>query len=202
MLAGVCSAQVARVAAGEDARDVVDSLRPVTRSLWQGLGEADRRWFLRELRRVWEVHRHRMAPEVGRTLDALLAAGRLRRATASVAAIEPSGARVRVTLRDTNGSRELVVDRVVNCSGPVDDVRRAGIPLLDRLLADGVVRPDPLGLGLDVTPAGRASERIHVIGALSKGALYESIAIPELCDQADALAAELVTASGSCWPAA
>jgi uncharacterized NAD(P)/FAD-binding protein YdhS len=198
-LRDVVARVLARVAAGEDARDVVDSLRPVTQSLWQRLDEADRRWFLRDLRRVWEVHRHRMAPEVGRTLDALLAAGRLRRATASVAAIEPSGARVRVTLRDTDGSREVVVDRVVNCTGPIDDVRRAGIPLLDRLLADGVVSPDPLDLGLDVTPAGRASERIHVIGALRKGALYESIAIPELCEQAEALAAELVTAFGSRW---
>ena len=194
-LRDVVARVLARVAAGEDARDVVDSLRSVTQSLWQGLGEADRRWFLRELRRVWEVHRHRMAPEVGRTLEALLAAGRLQCATASVAAIEPSGARVRVTLRDRDGSREVIVDRVVNCSGPVDDVLRAGVPLLDRLLADGVVRPDPLGLGLEVTPAGRASDRIHVIGALRKGALYESIAIPELCDQAEALAAEIVSPS-------
>jgi uncharacterized NAD(P)/FAD-binding protein YdhS len=41
---------------------VVDGVRSMVNSLWNGLSLEDRRRFLRHLGRYWEVHRHRMAP--------------------------------------------------------------------------------------------------------------------------------------------
>ena len=51
-------------ASGDDWRSVVDGLRPVTQALWRSLPASERRQFLRRTARLWEVHRHRMAPAV------------------------------------------------------------------------------------------------------------------------------------------
>ena len=51
-------------------------------------------------------------------------------------------------------AQELTVQRVIDCRGQGGDVARQGGPLLRQLLADGLARPDPFGLGLDTTPQG------------------------------------------------
>jgi uncharacterized NAD(P)/FAD-binding protein YdhS len=62
---------------GFDWRDVLDALRPHTQELWQRLPQAERRRFLRHVRAYWEVHRHRMAPEIAARMDDLRRSGRL-----------------------------------------------------------------------------------------------------------------------------
>src|SRR3546814_5960320 len=56
---------------------VIDALRPVTQSLWQGLPVAEKRRFLRHLRSWWDVHRHRMAPEVAAVVQNAMDRGQL-----------------------------------------------------------------------------------------------------------------------------
>ena len=46
-------------------RNAVDSLRPHSHALWQSLSLDHQRRFLRHARPWWDVHRHRIAPEVG-----------------------------------------------------------------------------------------------------------------------------------------
>jgi uncharacterized NAD(P)/FAD-binding protein YdhS len=66
------------------------------------------------------------------------------------------------------------------------------------MLATGSIRSDPLGLGLDCDTLGRPIARdgrvwreVSVIGALRRGQLWESTAIPELRAQASTIAARL-----------
>ena len=56
---------------------MLDALRPNLRRLWRRLPYAQRRRFLRHLRPYWDIHRHRMAPEVASLLDKLQLEGRL-----------------------------------------------------------------------------------------------------------------------------
>ena len=49
---------------GLEWRSVVDSLRPRTGSIWSSWPDRERRRFMRHARPYWEIHRHRMAPEV------------------------------------------------------------------------------------------------------------------------------------------
>ena len=58
-------------------RAAVDSLRPHSQRLWQGLPPAEQRRFLRHARPWWDVHRHRIAPEVAQRLHEMVAEGRL-----------------------------------------------------------------------------------------------------------------------------
>src|SRR5688500_11653262 len=57
-------------------RAAVDSLRPHSQALWQGLGLAEQQRFLRHARPWWDVHRHRIAPEVARQIVELVEIGR------------------------------------------------------------------------------------------------------------------------------
>ena len=58
-------------------RAAVDSLRPYSHPLWQSLDAGQQRRFLRHARPWWDVHRHRIAPEVARTVAGLVGDGRL-----------------------------------------------------------------------------------------------------------------------------
>jgi uncharacterized NAD(P)/FAD-binding protein YdhS len=194
--------QICRVAKqGDDWRDVIDSMRPVSPQLWRSLRIEDKRRFLTEFQRLWDVHRFRMAPDVADRFEALEASGRLVAEANAIVSVEPHGERARVFLR-TPGSHDLdtvEVDRVINCSGAGTDLRREAPPVLAGLLAAGRARADELGLGLDVAESGalldaegRESERIFVVGSLRKGVEWEAIGITEIRDHSGAIARQIV----------
>jgi uncharacterized NAD(P)/FAD-binding protein YdhS len=196
--------QICRVSQqGDDWRDVIDSMRPVTPQLWKCLETAEKQRFLTEFQRLWDVHRFRMAPEVADRFDDLEASGRLVTEANAIVSLEPHGDRVRVFLR-TPGSHDLdtvEVDRVINCSGAGCDLRRQAPPVLAGLLAAGRARPDELGLGLDVDEdgalldaEGTASKRLFAIGSLRKGVEWEAIGITEIRDHSGAMARQVVAA--------
>jgi uncharacterized NAD(P)/FAD-binding protein YdhS len=201
-MVGAFFAQVCRVAQqGDDWRDVIDSMRPVTPALWKSLQIAEKRRFLTEFQRLWDVHRFRMAPEVADRFEALQAAGRIVTESNSIVSLEPHGDRVRVFLRTPGATDldEVEVDRVINCSGAGTDLHHQAPPLLAGLLAAGAARPDELGLGLDVSDDGALlgadgapSERIFAVGALRKGVEWEAIGITEIRDHSGAIARRIV----------
>lgn len=184
---------------GGDWRQVIDSMRPVTNQIWHRLGEADQGRFVRLLSRRWDVHRHRMAPEVGAKLEMLRKSGRLRLGQGSIEGMELRGERVAVAIKhEDDSSEELIVDRVVNCTGPALDLRATREPLLETLFDSGALRPGPLRLGLDhdmrgalLDGEGQASRVLHTLGPMRKGRLWETTAIPEIRNQAFELADEL-----------
>lgn len=186
----------AGTAATGDWRAGFDSLRAVTAQLWQRLSVADRTLFLRTDARTWDVHRHRMAPQVSEELDRLQADGRLSVIPGEVADVQAQEGDLMVTLTD---GRELQVGWVVNCTGPLTDPAQRGDPLLDFLLATGDARVDPLRLGLDADPDGRVitaagvpSPWLWAVGSARRGRLWESTAIPEIRRQAVAIAQSLL----------
>ena len=183
-------------ATGEDWRAAIDGVRPVTAELWRRMPLEERATFLTGPARRWEVVRHRMAPEVARCLDSWRETQRFEPQVGEVVAAVADTNRVRLTLRRGDGGLEGVeAAAVVNCTGPTCDIN--GYALGRRLHERGLVQPDPLGLGVAVGPEGSAIDGegrpdpvLRVVGALRRGALYESTAIPEIRGQA----AEVATA--------
>ena len=183
-----------------DWQDTVDALRPHIPGLWQQLSAADRRLFLRHLARYWEVHRHRLPPETARRATALASAGRLtvHRGQVTAAGDQHDGVRVRV---DHGGSStDLATGWLINCTGPATDITTTADPLRRYLLDCGLARPDPLRLGLDTDArgalrdaGGRPASDIVALGPPLRGRWYETTAIPEIRDQAAALARHLLT---------
>jgi uncharacterized NAD(P)/FAD-binding protein YdhS len=177
-----------------DWRAVVDSLRPHTQRIWRGWTPAQRGSFLRHARTLWDVHRHRCAPEVAAQLDALLAAGTLTVHRGRVRAMEDVAGGIRVTF----DGGELVVARAINCTGPASNYAAIDLPLVAQLRRAGWLVPDPLRLGVETDEHGRLLGAdgapvagLFTIGPLMRPALWESTAIPEIRAQAAALAALL-----------
>jgi uncharacterized NAD(P)/FAD-binding protein YdhS len=176
-----------------DWRDVVNRLRPTTQQIWQSLPAREKLRFQRRLARFWEVHRHRMAPEVAARIAELERDGRLRFVAGRLSSAARRGDRIAVVADLRGGHRiELETDAVVNCTGTQAGIRQHA--LLARLEAAGLCAPGPLGLGVATDGSGRVLDRsgratgIYTLGPLRRGELWETIAIPEIRAQACALA--------------
>jgi len=177
--------------AGVDWRAVIDSMRPVTASIWGRLPLRERRRFLRHGRRLWDVHRHRMAPPHAGQVGQMLADGTLRVITGYIQAMEPVPDGIRVHYRVRKGTKAtLDVQRVIRASG-LDSIARTRDPLMQRLLDRGLVRMDSQGLGLDVTDGlnvvrgdGAVAERIWALGPVVRGVFWECVAVPDIRVQA------------------
>ncbi len=186
---------------GEGWRSSVDALRPATQELWLSLSAAERQRFLRHPRAYWEVHRHRVAPEIDAMVKVELQSGNLVRHAARIVSIasDPAGLRVAITPRGASTAQSLVVQRVINCTGPNTGIEMCQSPLTQALLRAGVCRPDEVGIGLScdadgavIDATGRVSNRLFTLGPLRKGELWESTAVPELRVQAERLARRLM----------
>lgn len=186
---------------GSDWRAVIDSLRPFTQEIWRSLAQPEQRRFLRHLRPYWDVHRHRIAPEIGAMLAAELMSGHIQIHAGRITAYAEDHGGVDVTFGDRKTGKlvQLRVGRVVNCTGPEGDFRNVDNALLAYLLRRKMVRPDTLFLGLDVSPDGavmdangEASEFLFTVGPIRKGNLWESIAVPEIRVQAAEMATLLL----------
>jgi len=183
---------------GGDWRIAFDALRPVTQRIWSRLSQEERLRFLRHLRAHWEVHRHRMAPAVGAAIAGLRTRDRLHVHAGRMQAFAVDGGAA-VALyrpRGEHRTRELRVARVINCTGPAARLRDVRNDLVESLLAQGLARPDALGMGFatdrDGALLGAARGLLFTLGTLRRGELWESTAIPELRSQASALAQRLV----------
>jgi uncharacterized NAD(P)/FAD-binding protein YdhS len=185
---------------GIDWRAIIDALRPHNQRIWQSLPLPERRRFMRHLRTLWESHRHRAAPDVLSVKDAMIARSRLllhRGHVRSIVDINP-GLEVTFYNRAAMRERTLRVAYAVNCTGPECNYQKLKSPLVINLLARGLIRPDPLFIGIDTVPGGAVidyldapSANIFTLGSTEKGRLFETTAVPELRVQARDLAVRL-----------
>ena len=182
--------------------DVVDGMRPYIPGLWQRLPDEDKDLFLSRYARYWEVHRHRVPPASARRVAELRRAGRLRLLRGRVSSVRDIRGSV-VARLDADGARtEIRAGWLVNGIGPAADVASAADPLLRDLIACGLARPDEVRLGLDadasgaiIDASGNPSDRLFTLGPPLRGSRYETTAIPEIRDQAAAVARRLISVS-------
>jgi len=184
-------------------RAAVDELRPYTEGLWAAADLPERQRFLRHLRAWWDVHRHRVAPPVAAKIRTMLEEGRLRIVAGKLADISPHGDGARVCYRERaeDGIATLHVRRIINASGPQGDLLRTQDTLLRRLLERGLIRPDPLRIGLDVTQQsevigkdGQPQPTLLAIGPMTRGTFWEIVAVPDIRRQTWAVARKLSNA--------
>ncbi|WP_010543956.1 FAD/NAD(P)-binding protein, partial [Sphingomonas elodea] len=184
-------------------RNAVDELRPFTQPMWANASEDERARFLRHLRPWWDVHRHRLAPEVHARLQALIDHGQLTVLAAKTLAFDegPDGIAVTIRPRGQDATETVTAQRIVNCTGPLGDLARSREPLLQRLAARGVIRPDPAHIGIDVdnqgqtiAADGRANANLYALGPMTRGAFWEIVAVPDIRTQTWAVARRLSNA--------
>ena len=186
---------------GYDWRAVIDSLRPMIQKIWQKLPTEEQQRFLRHLTPYWDVHRHRIAPQVANVVTEMLDSGQLTISAGRIREYEalPDGVAVTVSQRKTQTNHILHVRRVVNCTGVAADYRRSPHPLITNLRSQRLIRPNAIGLGLDTdthgalyAAEGNVSTLFYTLGTPRKGDLWETIAVPELRGQAQELSKALL----------
>jgi uncharacterized NAD(P)/FAD-binding protein YdhS len=186
--------------AGIDWRDVVDGLRPFNQKIWQNWPSSAKRRFVEHTKAWWDIHRHRMAPEVyGRVTEAVRS-GRIRPVAGRVVAITPGEHfAVQVQSRHTQRLETFDVARVYDCTGIARDISTTSNSVVRSLVDRGLARPDPLRLGLDVTANceviasdGAVSAKILAVGPLTRGTFFEIDAIPDIRVQCARLSKRLL----------
>jgi uncharacterized NAD(P)/FAD-binding protein YdhS len=176
-------------------RAAVDSLRPHTQALWQCLDPEQQRRFLRHARAWWDVRRSRIAPEVASTIARLVSEDRLEIIAGRITSVRDTGDGLEVAVRRRGAATPGTIHcaYAFNCTGPLHAIDRTRDPLLRSLFDAGHIRPDHLNIGLDVDERSRAvgGEHIWALGPLTKGCYWEIIAVPDIREQAAAVADDI-----------
>jgi len=174
-------------------RAAVDSLRPHSHALWQSLDVNQQKQFMRHARPWWDVHRHRIAPQVAATVHGMISSGQLEIAAGRIvrATQAPDGMEVELRRRGSQESSKERFAYAFNCTGPLHAMEKTKNTLLRGLLDAGEVKPDQLDIGLTVDENSRAGNRLWALGPLSKGRYWEIIAVPDIREQAAQVAEDI-----------
>jgi uncharacterized NAD(P)/FAD-binding protein YdhS len=193
-------AEVERAAtAGIQWQAVLDAFRQHVGAIWQRSSDAERRRFLRHLRSVWLVHRHRLPPDVADGLARLQADGVLSIMAGRLQQAETTATGYRGTIRRRGGETHAFdVDWIVNCTGPEERYDRIDDPLVRQLFATGRIVGGPMGLGIDVDDngrvldsAGHAQRGLYALGPPTRGRFWEITAVPWIRANAVRIAAHI-----------
>jgi uncharacterized NAD(P)/FAD-binding protein YdhS len=186
-----------RAAIGKDpstarTQGVMDSLRQQWPHLWQSFSEAEKLRFLRHGLTYWNVHRHRIAPQVAARVRSHpkldLIRGRLKALTAD------NGGLTATIMRRGIESR-LTVGKLINCTGPNADPAKSHDRLIENIITSRIARPARVPVGLDVDDKNRVRDihgqphlSLFALGTLTRPQWWEITAIPEISRQAYAVA--------------
>ncbi len=180
-----------------DWQSLVMAVRPHVPVLWRDAPDAERARFLRHLRPVWEVSLHRASPLSAQLLERGRAEGWFQSRAARLLSLDagPGGnVTARLQWRGAAEPTSIEVAAVVNCTGSRHDWSRLSQDLPRNLLGGGLVRPGPLGMGIDADPEGAAIGRdgvpakdLSAIGPALRGSRWESSTLVELLKQANSL---------------
>lgn len=190
--------------AGGDWREVLALARAQIPGLWNALDATQRARFLRHVRSLWDVHRHRVPVGPLAAVQSLarlgvleVHAGRLEEASLRDDTVE-----VLWRPRGATRARAWLVDRVINCTGPDSRAEHHADPLVQSLLANGLIRCDSRSLGIDIAPDGRVVGRdgapvdsLYYIGPWLRARDWEATAVPELRAHAATLAQRILAES-------
>jgi uncharacterized NAD(P)/FAD-binding protein YdhS len=192
-----------RTAGGLDWQGALDAVRPHVTAIWRSWTPVQRRRFLRLLRPMWEIHRHRAPRQVLADIESQLRDGRLVLERGEVVGLVPAAeGGIEVAVRSPAGAVAVHrAARIFNCVGPAMGVRETVDPLIGSLLRAGIATTDELGMGLradeDGLLVGAVGAPIWLVGALRRGDLWESTAVPELRMQAARAAAAIAARLGA-----
>lgn len=178
---------------------LVDKLRPFTQRIWQSFSLREKRQFNRHFRTRWNVVRHRIAPEIHQQLQDALAQKRLEVIKGRLSLCEETKGAMKISLESHGVKRTIEVGAIVNCTGPKESYVPSESTLFNNLFARGAVQADEMNMGLKIAPnfevldgEGKPSDVLFALGAIMKGTLWESVAVPELRSQAFRVAENIV----------
>lgn len=183
---------------GLSAEPLIDSLRPLTQTIWKRLTVVEKQVFMARLRHLWGVARHRIPLHIHDKLQQLRIEDRLHIFSGKIIDIIDNDGKIIVFFYDKKQKRiaQLSVSRVINCTGPETDLLKLEDHYLKNALLKGTLSQDILKLGINADPdtfevlnqSAEIQSGLYAIGSNLKGVLWESTAVSELRAQAAGIA--------------
>jgi uncharacterized NAD(P)/FAD-binding protein YdhS len=187
---------------GLSAEPVIDSLRPNVQHIWQHLHLSEKKVFLSRLRHLWGVARHRIPLHVHDRIQQLRIEKKLHIIAGKINTINLSHEKAIIDFYNKKaGINEcILVDRIINCTGPNSDIGKTSSTLLKQLFEQGIISQDKLKLGLQVDinsyqlvkQDGKVNHHFYTLGNHLRGELWESTAVNELRQQAKEVAQQIL----------
>lgn len=172
---------------------IVEGVKNQAFRLWQAWTPAQRASFVRHGLRPWLHHRHRTPPPAHRLWCRLVDQGQatIERGRVHDVRATPAGIEMRI------GRGAHRADLLINATGP--SVTPEDEPLLAAGLRNGLLRRDHLGLGLAIDlssralgAGGAAVDGLWILGAWSRGTLFEVVPVPVIRRHAADIARRIV----------
>lgn len=179
---------------------VFNAVRRQAGAIWAALPVVERRRLVRHVRPFWDTRRFRIAPQVERVLHRRIAEGTLHVLAGRIDDAARQGEGFAVTLRRRGGGQEVAsFDAVVTTTGPDHARILSSQPFLAGLARQGLLRADPVGLGVETDREGHAlsvdgvaEASLFVAGPLSRGTFGELMGLPEVTANAEMIAGTIL----------
>jgi uncharacterized NAD(P)/FAD-binding protein YdhS len=175
---------------------VFDALRAQAQHIWRHLPEPEQNRLLRHLRPFWDVHRHRLPPQIAAALHRRMLDGTLHIRAASITEAAIIDETITIALRPRGATHPTAetFDAVIITTGPAPTTHHNPNPLLDHLTKTGQITPHKSGQGVtcDSNSRAPATQTLLIAGPLARGHFGELMSVPEIALQLDALADAVV----------
>jgi uncharacterized NAD(P)/FAD-binding protein YdhS len=185
---------------GGDWREAIALIRAQAPAIWRRMPNAERRRFVRHVQVHWDIHRHRMPPQLTERMETLRRSGKLNIGAGRIQKVVAKDDCLRVSWRPrgSHATAHMTVDMIVNAAGPNYNIERSDDPLIGSLRSAGLVTSDCLNLGIRtarfgacVDKAGHVSQQLFYLGPMLRAEHLDATAAAELSVHAEALAAHL-----------
>jgi uncharacterized NAD(P)/FAD-binding protein YdhS len=166
-----------------------EELRPNLNSIWQQFTPHQRQIVFKRLGWAWSLYRFRASPQTIKAYEELKANHQIQFVVGRAKQVECSGRGITAKL---NNGHSIQAERIINCTGVGTD------SFLNRLIADAIAIPDPLGTAIAVgtnlnviKPNLQAWNNLWMLGPATMGSLGDVIAASAISKQAEELAIQI-----------
>jgi uncharacterized NAD(P)/FAD-binding protein YdhS len=166
-----------------------EELRPNLNAIWQQFTPHQRQSLFKRLGWAWSLYRFRASPQTIKAYEQLRANHQIQFAVGRAKQVECSKGAITVQL---NNGQRIQADRIVNCTGVGADL------FLNRMIADAMAIPDPLGHAIGVNtnlnvikPNRQAWNNLWMLGPATMGSLGDVVAASAISKQAEELASQI-----------
>jgi uncharacterized NAD(P)/FAD-binding protein YdhS len=189
-----------KIESGSNWYQLIDALRAPTSTIWSQWSIREKRFFSKNLRWAWDIHRHQVPASTMGLISKLQSQDRLELIKGRLleSAITEGGAKIKIKPKGSHVPLEVTVDRAFDGMGLGTNIAKSDNPLIQQMLSDGLIAVDDVGLGLRSSPEGRIVSRegsiisnMFLMGSLRRGELWESTSVPELRVQGRIIAQEI-----------
>jgi uncharacterized NAD(P)/FAD-binding protein YdhS len=177
----------------------ITAIRPHLQDIWMRLSSGDKSRFMRLVRPLWEVHRHRIPKQHLHQLQELMRHNRLRLEGGTIKSAHYDATGVHALITSGKKVRQEHYDAAMLCTGPESDLSKISTPLVTNLLRRGILAAGKYKLGADLSRTSLSSDgisRLKLLGPIQRESLWEITAVRELRLEAQKIAREITETLG------